>query len=80
MSGAGHDSQILGCQIPTAMLFVPSRAGRSHSPAEFTPDEQLLPGVQTLADVLAELADEESMVRWGVAKCRTELSVCQVRQ
>jgi hypothetical protein len=39
-----------------------------------------LPGVQTLADVLAELADEESMVRWGTDDCRTELSVCQVRQ
>jgi allantoate deiminase len=57
VSGAGHDSQILGRQIPTAMIFVPSRAGRSHSPAEFTPDEQVLPGVQTLADVLGELAE-----------------------
>jgi allantoate deiminase len=62
VSGAGHDSQILGRQIPTAMIFVPSRSGRSHSPAEFTPDEQVLPGVQTLADVLAALADEEVTV------------------
>jgi acetylornithine deacetylase/succinyl-diaminopimelate desuccinylase-like protein len=44
------------------MIFVPSRAGRSHSPAEFTPNEQLLPGVQTLADVLVELADDEVTV------------------
>jgi allantoate deiminase len=55
VSGAGHDSQILGRRIPTAMIFVPSRDGRSHSPAEFTPFEQLLPGVQVLADTLREL-------------------------
>ena len=52
VSGAGHDSQILGRQIPTAMIFVPSRDGRSHSPAEFTSREQLMRGVQTLADTL----------------------------
>src|SRR5262249_44838304 len=31
VSGAGHDSQILGRAIPTVMIFVPSRGGRSHS-------------------------------------------------
>lgn len=58
VSGAGHDSQILGRKFPTAMIFVPSRDGRSHSPAEFTPPEQLLPGVQSLADALDALARE----------------------
>jgi allantoate deiminase len=57
VSGAGHDSQILGRRIPTAMIFVPSRDGRSHSPAEHTPLEQLLPGVQTLADTLRDLTN-----------------------
>jgi acetylornithine deacetylase/succinyl-diaminopimelate desuccinylase-like protein len=38
------------------MIFVPSRDGRSHSPAEFTPMEQIIPGVQTLADALEDLA------------------------
>jgi allantoate deiminase len=55
VSGAGHDSQILGRRVPTAMIFVPSRDGRSHSPAEFTPMEQLLPGIQVLADTLRDL-------------------------
>jgi allantoate deiminase len=55
VSGAGHDSQILGRRVPTAMIFVPSRDGRSHSPAEFTPLEQLLPGIQVLADTLRDL-------------------------
>jgi allantoate deiminase len=58
VSGAGHDSQILGRRVPTAMIFVPSRDGRSHSPAEFTPMEQLLPGVQALADAVWALAAE----------------------
>jgi allantoate deiminase len=55
VSGAGHDSQILGRRVPTAMIFVPSRDGRSHSPAEFTPTNQLLPGIQVLANTLREL-------------------------
>jgi allantoate deiminase len=54
-SGPGHDSMILGRRFPTVMLFVPSRDGRSHSPAEFTPFEQLLPGVQILADAVSAL-------------------------
>jgi allantoate deiminase len=55
VSGAGHDSQILGRQIPTAMIFVPSLDGRSHSPAEYTPLEQIIPGVHALADAVEEL-------------------------
>lgn len=35
-SGAGHDSLEIGQTLPTAMLFVPSRDGRSHCPVEFT--------------------------------------------
>lgn len=52
VSGAGHDSQILGRQIPTAMIFVPSRDGRSHSPVEYTSPEQVSRGVQALAETL----------------------------
>jgi N-carbamoyl-L-amino-acid hydrolase len=35
-SGAGHDAQNLAKLAPTGMIFVPSVAGRSHSPAELT--------------------------------------------
>lgn len=55
-SGAGHDSEILAPRFPTAMLFVPSREGKSHTPAEFTPVEQVVPGVQALAGTLYRLA------------------------
>ena len=36
LSGAGHDALEIGQVIPTVMLFVPSKDGRSHCPAEFT--------------------------------------------
>ena len=38
-SGAGHDSEILAPRFPTAMLFVPSQDGKSHTPEEYTPVE-----------------------------------------
>jgi hypothetical protein len=37
--GAGHDSQEMARHLPTAMLFVPSLDGRSHSAAEYTSPE-----------------------------------------
>lgn len=55
-SGAGHDSQIMARMVPTAMLFVPSQDGKSHRPDEFTPIEQIVPGVCVLAGALYQLA------------------------
>lgn len=57
-SGAGHDSMIFARHVPTAMVFVPSRDGRSHCPEEWTPLEQVLVGVQVLASTLRHLAYE----------------------
>lgn len=58
-SGAGHDAQLLSEICPAAMLFVPSRAGISHSPLEFTEEAQLAGGLAVLIDALYELAYEE---------------------
>ena len=44
VSGAGHDSQVMANGFPTAMLFVPSVEGRSHSAAEFTSPEDAARG------------------------------------
>jgi allantoate deiminase len=55
-SGAGHDAEILAPRFPSAMLFVPSRDGKSHTPEEYTPVEQVVPGVQALAGTLHRLA------------------------
>ncbi|WP_261306268.1 M20 family metallo-hydrolase [Paenibacillus andongensis] len=51
-SGAGHDAQLFGPMCPTAMIFVPSRAGISHSPNEFTEPADLVAGFQALVHVL----------------------------
>jgi hydantoinase/carbamoylase family amidase len=56
-SGAGHDSQNMAKLVPTAMVFVPSRDGRSHSPAEYTADHDVVAGADVLLATLAELAD-----------------------
>ncbi|HEY8526451.1 MAG TPA: M20 family metallo-hydrolase [Acidimicrobiales bacterium] len=57
-SGAGHDAQMLARVCPTGMVFVPSRAGISHNPAEHTEPEHLAAGAEVLLDVLVDLADQ----------------------
>jgi N-carbamoyl-L-amino-acid hydrolase len=56
LSGAGHDAQMLARVCPTAMVFVPSRGGISHNPAEHTDPDQLAAGTAVLLDVLVGLA------------------------
>lgn len=55
-SGAGHDSQLMAQYVPTAMFFVPSVNGVSHSPAEYTSVEDLTVGVEAVIDILRKLA------------------------
>ena len=55
-SGAGHDAQMLARVCPAGMVFVPSRDGISHNPAEHTDDAQLLAGAEVLLDVVLALA------------------------
>jgi N-carbamoyl-L-amino-acid hydrolase len=55
-SGAGHDAQMIARMAPAAMIFVPSIGGISHSPREFTPDDDLVNGANVLLDVVARLA------------------------
>jgi acetylornithine deacetylase/succinyl-diaminopimelate desuccinylase-like protein len=54
-SGAGHDAMLVGRHVPAAMLFVPSRGGISHSPAEDTDARHLELGTQALVAALREL-------------------------
>jgi N-carbamoyl-L-amino-acid hydrolase len=57
-SGAGHDAQMLARICPAAMIFVPSRHGISHNPAEYTAPAELAQGANVLLDVLRQLAEE----------------------
>ncbi len=47
-SGAGHDAMNLAPLVPTGMIFVPSKAGVSHSPKEWTSKEQCATGAEVL--------------------------------
>ncbi|MCQ4632720.1 Zn-dependent hydrolase [Shinella sp. CPCC 100929] len=55
-SGAGHDAQMIARIAPSAMIFVPSQAGISHNPKEYTPDADLIAGANVLLDVVQALA------------------------
>ena len=56
VSGAGHDSQVFGSICPTALLFIPSVDGISHSPREYTKTEDLEKGIEVLTKLLYQLA------------------------
>ena len=56
---AGHDAQVVGRVARAGMIFVPSRDGRSHSPLEFTADEDIKYGANVLLLTLLKLASEE---------------------
>lgn len=55
-SGAGHDAQFLAKVCPTAMIFVPSLGGRSHSPEEWTEFSDIADGCNVLMRSALKLA------------------------
>ena len=56
LSFAGHDAESLSHIIPAGMIFVPSIAGISHSPKEFTHPHDLVNGANVLLNTLVRLA------------------------
>ena len=60
VSGAGHDAQMMARICPTGMIFVPSRAGLSHCPQEFTGPEDLRCGALVLLETVLDLLDAET--------------------
>jgi N-carbamoyl-L-amino-acid hydrolase len=59
-SGALHDAMNLASRLPTAMLFVPSLKGVSHSFAEDTREDDLVLGVQVLAEAVTRISTDRS--------------------
>lgn len=51
-SGAGHDAQMMARLSPMGMIFVPSRAGISHSPHEFTSWQDCANGANMLLQTI----------------------------
>jgi N-carbamoyl-L-amino-acid hydrolase len=56
-SGAGHDAQMMARICPAAMIFVPSVAGISHNPQEYTREADLIAGANVLLDVVVALSE-----------------------
>ena len=56
ISRAYHDSLFMSRIAPTAMLFIPCRAGISHRPDEFASLSDIANGTRVLANVMARLA------------------------
>ena len=51
-SGAGHDSQHMASIAPSAMIFIPSVAGISHSPKEFSTATDIANGANVLLQTI----------------------------
>lgn len=58
ISGAFHDSMLVGRFAPIAMIFVPSKDGISHSPEEYTDYGDIALGTDILAETLLQMAQD----------------------
>lgn len=54
-SGAGHDAQEMARIGPMGMIFIPSKDGISHAPAEFSTKEHIANGTNVLMNTILEL-------------------------
>ncbi|TPW31611.1 Zn-dependent hydrolase [Martelella alba] len=54
-SGAGHDAAFVARLAPAAMIFVPSKDGRSHCPEEWTDTAHFVSAANLLAETLMRL-------------------------
>lgn len=59
-SGAGQDAQMLARICPSAMIFIPSAGGISHSPDEYSSPQAIEDGAEVLLEVTADLAGREA--------------------
>lgn len=54
-SGAGHDAQEMARIAPMGMIFIPSKDGISHAPAEFSTQEDIANGANVLLNTILDL-------------------------
>lgn len=54
-SGAGHDAQEMARLAPMGMIFVPSKAGISHAPSEYSSPEDIANGANVLLQTILSL-------------------------
>jgi ureidoglycolate amidohydrolase len=58
VSRAYHDSLFMARVFPTAMIFIPCRAGVSHRPDEYAAPKDIATGVEVLARTMLRLANQ----------------------
>lgn len=61
VSWAGHDAMAFAPRVPTAMIFVPSHKGLSHTPLEFTRDADAARGGNVLLHTVLALDAASSL-------------------
>lgn len=61
-SGAGHDAMNFVPICPTSMLFIPCKAGISHSPHESVTSDQIAKGIDILIATTIELAQADTVL------------------
>ena len=59
-SGAGHDAAFMSRICPSAMVFVPCRAGKSHSPEEWADREAMAAGAAVIYQAVKSLDNSMS--------------------
>ena len=60
-SGAGHDAQEMSHIAPTGMIFIPSKAGISHAPEEYSTFKDIGQGTQLLLNTILSLDQREKL-------------------
>jgi N-carbamoyl-L-amino-acid hydrolase len=60
-SGAGHDAAFMSRIAPSAMVFVPCRAGKSHAPEEWADRDALAAGAAVIYQAVKDL--DQSLTR-----------------
>ena len=54
-SGAGHDAVYMSRICPSAMIFIPCRAGKSHAPEEWADRDAIAAGAAVIYQAVREL-------------------------
>lgn len=57
LSGAGHDAMVMTKITDVGLIFVPSKAGRSHCPEEWTDYEDLQKGIEVAYETIKDIAE-----------------------
>ncbi len=56
VSGAGHDAGVMATVAPTALLFVRSPGGISHSPDEAVTEDDVATAIRAMVEFVTRLA------------------------